>query len=69
MHLQMKHRDTLDPAVQQHFRMVEFQLEDVFLVIFILNMDRKSKLVEIFILGPSMARQRVARSVKNLDNA
>ena len=32
-------------------RMVEFQLEDVFLVIFILNMDRKPNVVEFFILG------------------
>ena len=36
--------------------MVEFQLEDVFLVIFTLNMDRKPNMVEPFILGPSMAR-------------
>ena len=35
---------------------VEFQLADVFLVIFILNMDRKPNVVEFFILGPSMAR-------------
>ena len=37
-------------------RMVESQLEDIFLVIFILNMNRKPNQVEIFILGPSMAR-------------
>ena len=36
--------------------MVEFQLEDVFVVIFILNVDRKPNVVELFILGPSMAR-------------
>ena len=53
------------------FRMVESQLEDVFLVIFIFNMDRKPNLVELFIVGPSMARmalswmarQRMARPV------
>ena len=32
--------------------MVESQLEDVFLVISILNLDRKPNLVELFILGP-----------------
>ena len=37
-------------------RMGEFQLEDVLLVIFILNMDRTPNVVEFFILGPSMAR-------------
>ena len=31
--------------------MIEFQLEDVFLVIFILNMDRKPNVMELFILG------------------
>ena len=31
--------------------MVEFQLEDVFLVIFILNTDKKPNVVEFFILG------------------
>ena len=52
-------------------RKVESQLEDVFLVIFILNMDRRHNLVELFILGPPMARmahswmarQRMARSL------
>ena len=57
--------------------MVEFQLEDVFLVTFILNMDRKPNVVELFILGPSlarmgllrMARQRMVGSALNPDNA
>ena len=40
---------------------VELQLEDVFLIIFILNIDRKPKVVEIFILGPSMARLALSR--------
>ena len=35
---------------------VEFQLEDVFIAIFTLNMDGKPNMVELFILGPSMAR-------------
>ena len=35
------------------FRLVEFQLEDVFLVIFILNMDGGPNVIELFILGPS----------------
>ena len=43
-------------------RMVEFQLENVFLVIFILNMDVKPNVVEFFILGQSKARMaRMAR--------
>ena len=37
-------------------RMVEFQLVDVFLVIFILNMDRKPNVVDEELMGPSMAR-------------
>ena len=41
--------------------MVEFQLEDVFLVIFFPNMDRKPNVVEFFILGPSMARMAPSR--------
>ena len=41
--------------------MVEFQMEDVFLVVFILNMDRKPNVVEFFILGPSMARMALSR--------
>ena len=41
--------------------MVEFQLEDVFLVIFILNMDRMPNVVELFILGPSMTRMALSR--------
>ena len=41
--------------------MVEFQLEDVSLVIFILNMDRKPNVVEFFILGPSMTRMAFSR--------
>ena len=54
MNVRTKQRDTLDPATT--FRMVESQLEDVFLVIFILNMDKKPNMVELFILGPPMAR-------------
>ena len=44
--------------------MVEFQLEDVFLAIFILNMDRKPNGVELFILGPSKARMALSRMAK-----
>ena len=44
--------------------MVEFQLEDVFLVIFILNMDRKPNVVELFILGPSMTRMALSRMAR-----
>ena len=66
-HLRTRQNNTLDPALQQHFRnpttlqMVEFQLEHVFLVIFILNMDRMPIVVEVFILGPSMARVALSR--------
>ena len=42
-------------------RMVDFQLEDVFLVIFILNIDRKPNVVEFFILGPSIAKMALSR--------
>ena len=56
--------------------MVEFQLEDVFLVIFTLNMARKPNVVELFILGPSMARMALSRVARqnggisdNNDNA
>ena len=55
MHLRTRQNITLDPAVQQHLEAVEFQLKEVFLIIFILKMDRKPKVVEFFILGPSMA--------------
>ena len=41
--------------------MVEFQLEDVFLVIFFLNMDRKPNVVDFFFLGPSMATMALSR--------
>ena len=41
--------------------MVESQLEVVFLVIFILNMDRKLIAVEFINLGPSMARMALSR--------
>ena len=41
--------------------MVESQLEEVFLVIFILNMDRKPNAVEFINLGPSMARMALSR--------
>ena len=41
--------------------MVKFQLQDVFLVIFILNMVRKPNVLEFFILGPSMARKALSR--------
>ena len=44
--------------------MVEFQLEDVFLVIFILNMDRKPNVVEFFILGSSMATIAISKGGK-----
>ena len=43
------------------FRMVEFQLEDEFLVIFVLNMDRKPNVVEFFILGQSMTRMALLK--------
>ena len=46
------------------FRMVEFQLEDVFIVIFILNMVRKPNVVEFLILGPSMARMALSRMAR-----
>ena len=46
-------------------RIVESQLEDAFLVIFILNMDRKPNLLEIFILGPSMASMALSRVVRH----
>ena len=58
--LRTRQHDTFPPSLG----VVEFQLADVFLVIFILNMDRKPNVVEFFILGPSMARLalwRVAR--------
>ena len=50
------------PQIPMHLRTrqtnnVEFQLEDVFLVIFILNMDRKPNVI----LGPSMARMALSR--------
>ena len=45
MNLRTRQRDTLDPAVQQHL------VEEVFLVIFILNMDRKPNLVCSFARG------------------
>ena len=39
-------------------------MEDVFLAIFILNMDRKPNGVEFFILGPSKARKALSRMAK-----
>ena len=42
-------------------RMVEFQMEDVLLVIFILNMVRKPNVAEFFSLGPPMARMALSR--------
>ena len=39
-------------------------MEDVFLVIFILNMDREPNVVEFFILGPSMARLALSRMAR-----
>ena len=56
MHLRTRQNHTLDPSSPTTFRMVEFQLEDICLVIFILNMDRKPSVVEYCMLGPSMAR-------------
>ena len=58
-------------------RMFEFQLSDVFLFIFIVNMDRKHNVVELFIFGPPrarmalsrMVRQRMAGSAITFDNA
>ena len=55
------HANTLADKAKRHIgssspttlRMIEFQLEDVFLVISILNMDRKSNMVELFILWTS----------------
>ena len=44
--------------------MVEFQLEDVFFVIIILNMERKPNVVELFILGPSKARVALSRMAR-----
>ena len=44
--------------------MCEVQLKDTFLVIFILDMDKKPNVVEFFILGPSMARQALTRVVR-----
>ena len=74
MNLRTRRRDTLDPAVQQHVERLSPNWRDVFLVIFILNMDRRHNLVELFILGPPMARmalswmaqQGMARSLTTL---
>ena len=48
-HLRTRQNNTLDPTVQQH--LVEFQLEDVFLVILILNMDKKPQRGRVLHLG------------------
>ena len=76
MKLRTRQRDTLDPARPTTFRMVESQLEGVLLVIFILNMDRKPVLVELFISGSPMARMgfsdgktKNGEISNNLDNA
>ena len=61
IHLRRRQTNTLDAAVQATFRMVEFQLADVFLIIFIFNMYRRLKVVVFFILGPSMARLALSR--------
>ena len=61
MHLRTRQINTLDPAVQQHLGWLCSQLEGVFLVIFILNMDRKPNAAELFILGPSMASMALSR--------
>ena len=53
-------------ASPRTLRMVEFQLEDVFLVLFILNVDRKPNVVEFFILGPSVARMTLSRMTKRM---
>ena len=44
--------------------MIEFQLEHVILVIFVLNMDRKSNMVQLFILGPSIAKNQKIKNLK-----
>ena len=59
--LRTRQINTLDPAVQQHFEWLSFQLADVFLVIFILDMDRKPNAVEFFIL---MARLVLSKGGK-----
>ena len=46
---------------QRRDTVIEFRLADVFLILFILNMDRKPKVVEFFILGPLVARLALAR--------
>ena len=47
MNLRTRQRDTLDPPVQQHSEWLSLNWP-TFLVIFILNTDRKPNLVEIF---------------------
>ena len=65
LHLRTRQHNTLDPAVKQHFRIVEFQLEDVFLVIFIFNMDRKRNMVELFLhLGTINGKNGTVKSGK-----
>ena len=55
---------TLDPAVQQPLRMVEFQLEGVFLVIFILNVDKKAKRGGVVHLGTINGKDGTLKSGK-----
>ena len=63
VHLRTRQNNTLDPAVQQHLERLSFNWK-TFLVIFILNMDRKPNVVEFFILGPSVAIMALSRSGK-----